>query len=211
MNLYDILGVDRDAGAARIRAAYRKLSSIHHPDVGGNADDFRKIKEAYDILRDEERRKRYDETGRTDKSPVTPEAIRNVMESMIIGVINHERDDGSTDSPEWEDIKHKIILSIRASRREVVANIKSGEKKLARAKQLAKRFKPKQKADPVGEIFRDRIEAIETQLQSFRDALELSIETEKAFNEYDYEVEPGPEGQYDPSSTLRLRGVQFLG
>lgn len=212
MNLYEVLGLKPDAGVAQIRAAYRKLSAIHHPDKeGGNEEKFREIKDAYDVLIDQGRRARYDKTGRTDADPVTPEAIRNVMEGMIIGVINHEREDGSTDDPVWDDIKHKIILSIRASRREVMANIKNGEKKLRRAKTLAARFKPKQEADPVGDIFRDRIAAIENQLQSFKDALELSVATEKAFSEYEYEVGPGPEGQNDPGPTLRLSGVRFLG
>lgn len=204
MSPYEALGLNVDAGNAQIRAAYRKLSAIHHPDKeGGDEEKFRQVKDAYDVLIDADRRARYDKTGRTDKSPVTPEAIRNVMSGMINGVIDHERPDGTTDDPVWEDIKFKIIMSIKASRREVTLNLKQVDKRLSRAKKLASRFKARQDDDPVGKIFADRIEAMETQLQGLKDALELSLATEKAFEEYDYEVGPDPEGQQEPGPTTR--------
>lgn len=210
---YRILGLDRGATIPHIRAAYKRMARIHHPDKeGGNDEKFREIKLAYDILIDPDRRKRYDQTGRIDKSPVTPEAIRNVMASMINNVIDHEREDGSTDNPDWENIKNKIVLSIRASRREIVINIKHTERRLERAKTLARKFKPRQEEDPIGEIFKARIEIMETQLQGLKDALELSQETEKKFLEYDYEVDevgPRPEGQFSRGPTLRLSGSPF--
>jgi curved DNA-binding protein len=63
---YDILGVPRDASAEDIRAAYRKLARRNHPDVNKEpeaADRFKEISEAYDVLRDEEKRRAYDRFG----------------------------------------------------------------------------------------------------------------------------------------------------
>lgn len=45
-----ILGVDIQADAAQIKAAYRQLAMKHHPDRGGKNEDFVKIKQAYDAL-----------------------------------------------------------------------------------------------------------------------------------------------------------------
>lgn len=45
---WDVLGVERDASKAAIANAFRALSKIHHPDVGGSPDDFRKLRKAYD-------------------------------------------------------------------------------------------------------------------------------------------------------------------
>lgn len=56
---YDILGVKRTASQEEIKKAYRSLSRKHHPDLGGDKDDFIRIKEAYEILSDKKRRKRY--------------------------------------------------------------------------------------------------------------------------------------------------------
>jgi curved DNA-binding protein len=63
---YADLGVPRDAGADDIRRAYRKLAREYHPDVNkdpGAEDRFKEISEAYEVLRDSEKRERYDRLG----------------------------------------------------------------------------------------------------------------------------------------------------
>ena len=44
---YKILGVQSNSNADDIKKSYRKLSLKHHPDRGGDANDFKKINEAY--------------------------------------------------------------------------------------------------------------------------------------------------------------------
>jgi molecular chaperone DnaJ len=61
---YKILGVDRTADDKAIKTAYRRLARKHHPDVNrGNAERFKEINEAYAVLSDPEKRKRYDTLG----------------------------------------------------------------------------------------------------------------------------------------------------
>ena len=62
---YKILGVDRQADAKTIKSAYRKLARKHHPDVskGKDAERFKEISEAYEVLSDPEKRRRYDTLG----------------------------------------------------------------------------------------------------------------------------------------------------
>ncbi|MGH7396000.1 MAG: DnaJ C-terminal domain-containing protein [Candidatus Rokuibacteriota bacterium] len=61
---YKTLGVDRNADDKAIKTAYRRLARKHHPDVNrGNADRFKEISEAYAVLSDPEKRKRYDTLG----------------------------------------------------------------------------------------------------------------------------------------------------
>lgn len=62
-DLYERLGVERDASVDDIRRAYKKLSLIKHPDRGGNAEEFQAIQEAHEVLTDENRRRMYDMTG----------------------------------------------------------------------------------------------------------------------------------------------------
>jgi len=60
---YKILGVDADADDKAIKAAYRKLARKYHPDVSseGDAEErFKEVSEAYEVLRDKEKRAEYD-------------------------------------------------------------------------------------------------------------------------------------------------------
>ena len=63
---YRILGVDRNADDKTIKSAYRRLARKHHPDVAKTKDAterFKEISEAYEVLSDPEKRRRYDSLG----------------------------------------------------------------------------------------------------------------------------------------------------
>jgi molecular chaperone DnaJ len=63
---YATLGVDRDAGDAEIKKAFRRLAQQWHPDVSSDpaaAERFKELNEAYQVLSDPERRQRYDLFG----------------------------------------------------------------------------------------------------------------------------------------------------
>jgi DnaJ homolog subfamily C member 7 len=61
---YKILGVEKDAGDAEIKKAYRKLAIVHHPDKNPGDKEaeerFKDIQEAYETLSDAQKRQRYD-------------------------------------------------------------------------------------------------------------------------------------------------------
>ena len=58
---YKTLGLGREASAAEIKNAYRKLAKKHHPDLNpGNAERFKNITGAYDILSNPEKKKKFD-------------------------------------------------------------------------------------------------------------------------------------------------------
>jgi hypothetical protein len=68
MSLYDTLGVPKTATSNEIRKAYLKLARVHHPDKGGDAEKFKEITKANDILTDDKRRQLYDQHGVTDEN-----------------------------------------------------------------------------------------------------------------------------------------------
>src|SRR5439155_13303412 len=65
---YELLGVQRGADDAAIKAAYRRLAKEHHPDRHNGCTDqearFKAINEAYDILKDPQKRAAYDRFGK---------------------------------------------------------------------------------------------------------------------------------------------------
>jgi hypothetical protein len=59
--LYEVLHVQPESGDIQIKRAYRRLLFRHHPDTGdGNTDALRKIQDAYEVLSDLDKKKRYD-------------------------------------------------------------------------------------------------------------------------------------------------------
>ena len=62
-DLYKILDVDKSSTSNDIKRAYKKMAFKHHPDKGGTEEKFKEISEAYEILSDDQKRKRYDLGG----------------------------------------------------------------------------------------------------------------------------------------------------
>ncbi len=66
VDYYNVLGVKRDASQEDIQRAYRTAARKYHPDVNkepGSQQKFQAVQEAYEVLKDAERRKRYDQLG----------------------------------------------------------------------------------------------------------------------------------------------------
>jgi molecular chaperone DnaJ len=68
-DFYEVLGVGKDASDDEIKKAYRKMARQYHPDVNKAADaesKFKEVKEAYDVLSDNQKRSTYDRFGHVD-------------------------------------------------------------------------------------------------------------------------------------------------
>lgn len=69
IDYYKVLGVSKEASLSEIKKAYRKLARKHHPDVNPNdstaQEKFQQINEAYEVLSDAEKRKKYDAYGKS--------------------------------------------------------------------------------------------------------------------------------------------------
>lgn len=61
---YEVLGVSKTASADEIKKAFRKLAVKYHPDKeGGDEAKFKEVNEAYEVLKDQQKRQRYDQFG----------------------------------------------------------------------------------------------------------------------------------------------------
>src|SRR3974377_1680861 len=69
---YEILGVPRTASEAELKKAFRKLAREYHPDVARDKkkaeEKFKELNEAYEVLSDPEKRKKYDQLGENWKA-----------------------------------------------------------------------------------------------------------------------------------------------
>jgi DnaJ family protein C protein 9 len=67
IDLYEILGITKDASAEEIKKAYRLKALKTHPDKGGDPEVFKSVSSAYSILSDPEKKKIYDTCGDIDE------------------------------------------------------------------------------------------------------------------------------------------------
>ena len=73
MDYYETLGVNHTTQPTEIKKAYRKLASKHHPDKGGDPEQFKKIQEAWDVLGDVDKKREYDNPAPKWESQIPPD------------------------------------------------------------------------------------------------------------------------------------------
>jgi curved DNA-binding protein len=66
MDPYKVLGVDRNTNEIDLKKAYKSKAMKHHPDKGGDEAKFKELNEAYDVLKDPQKKAAYDRYGTTD-------------------------------------------------------------------------------------------------------------------------------------------------
>lgn len=124
--MYDILGVKKDATGDEIKKAYRKLAMKHHPDKGGDPEQFKVIQNAYDTLSDPEKRENFDRFG-TEGPPQGAQFNPNDMFAQMFGAGGgnpfgmHQQRRGPQRRPNHE---HNITISLEDAFRGTTKHMK---------------------------------------------------------------------------------------
>mmetsp|Transcript_4069 Transcript_4069/g.7605 ORF Transcript_4069/g.7605 Transcript_4069/m.7605 type:complete len:421 (+) Transcript_4069:43-1305(+) len=112
--LYEILAVDKKATSTQIKKAYFALARVEHPDKGGDAEKFKKIQAAYEVLKDEEKRAKYDRGGlEALEGGDMPEGADDIFSALFGG---RRRGGGGGRAPpgpkKGPDVKHPLKVSL---------------------------------------------------------------------------------------------------
>jgi curved DNA-binding protein CbpA len=177
-NLYKILGIRKNATKQTIKKAYRELSKKLHPDKGGNIEEFNELNKAYQILMDDEKRKKYDDGDNIEN------ILKKSEEFLIIGTMFNLVIEQS-DPMKTDIIKAtKILLNNKIAENN---NLKNKNKKdILKYNTFLGKIKHKNKKNFLGEILEGKImksekniEFLEEKKKSLEKALEI-------IGEYDY-------------------------
>jgi len=83
---YEALGLEPGASSDEVKAAYRAKAKEHHPDAGGNAEAFKEVQEAYEVLSDQDARRAYDEHG-AKGSPRAQREAEAMLVNAFVGIV----------------------------------------------------------------------------------------------------------------------------
>jgi molecular chaperone DnaJ len=117
-DLYEILGIPRDAQPTEIKAAYRKLARTLHPDVNADPADqerFKEITGAYEILSDPAKRRRYDEFGSAGPQGAPFTDIQDLFDVFFGGGFGVRTRGPRSRIRRGEDLRARVRLSFRES------------------------------------------------------------------------------------------------
>ena len=104
--LYDDLGLLPDCTPAEIKHQYRILAQQHHPDLGGDEEQFKRIKTAYEILSDPVKRAHYDSTGERYNDVDVDHEVVTRLSNMITQFTQQI-------NPEFDDLILKMTVDIQ--------------------------------------------------------------------------------------------------
>jgi molecular chaperone DnaJ len=120
MNPYEVLGIPRDAQDGVVKKAYHKLAREHHPDKGGDAEKFKKVQEAYEILTDPQKRENFDRFG----TPEGPPQGGNPFPPDIFAQMFGGFGGGQRGPVKRSNFDHEIKISLEESYRGTVKNLR---------------------------------------------------------------------------------------
>lgn len=208
-NLYSILGVSKSADKKSIKQAYRRAVKKFHPDVGGNAERFFLVKKSYDILNDDDRRKKYDETGDESEKSIdnSYSAAVNVIALVFSEVLAECANSGT--SPLEIDVVSSVRKKINALIEEYKKNIRISRTMLGIDQKMNGRFKTENKENVFNSILENRITSLNVFISNQEEGIKNS---ERAL-----EIIQGVTFDKDPSSggdkvdlMMRLMGSYYV-
>lgn len=190
MSLYDDLGIPPGASDAEIKAAHRRAAKRHHPDAGGKREDFERVQRAALILRDPDKRERYDRDGTVDDDATVDRELQGAVSLM-----NEVFEAALATSPSLErtDIIGTAKSMLAESVRHSEAQQASARAEMRKFEKAAKRLRHKGKGpNMLGLIIADRIEGCRARIKG----LDLGIAAHKRasvmLDEYDWTVDAAP-------------------
>lgn len=139
MNLYEVLGVAKDATPKEIKTAFRALASKYHPDRNedpGAPAMMQEVNRAYEVLSDAKKRERYDRTGQESAEPTIDEMAEEALNGMLMSAVS------ANDFAE-KDYMQMVGAYLIEQLSDTRKNIKRAEKKVKKITKLCKVIKRK--------------------------------------------------------------------
>ena len=194
--LYEVLGVEETATTEDIKKAHRKLVKEHHPDKGGDPEEFAKIQEAYEVLSDDARRKRYDETGQYDE---VKDTFHQEFAGFVSQIIIPEIEGAAILDFDLMGIAAEVIQRNKKTGKE---QIKQAEKQRDRLERSIPRFsRTDDGEDFITAMIQQRIKAFDNAIERMGKEMGILDRLQEELLKYEYQHD---DEQYEEEMMKRI-------
>lgn len=192
-DLYNVLGVPKDAEPSLIRSTYKSKARTMHPDkVGGSTEAFQELNQAYSILRDPVKRAKYDKGESVEPVPPIETEAKLRLADMFSQAIEASQDD--------KDMIEVIRASIATGALNFQSTIDKMNDAIAKYEHVLERVKYTGGDD--GDLFagtvNQKIVNCQKTIESITKELELVKIVTAMLNDYECSVEPAKHASYLP-------------
>ena len=182
-DLYQILGLQSNCSFEEIKQQFRILARIHHPDMGGDEEEFKKIKFAYEVLSDPTSREEYDKSGTVKK----PDDIKNLArENLIVIFFNILPQIDPNEHDILEIIRNEIDKSIS----EMQGNKNESNTYISKLELVKSKIRKREDSIDPNNLFASLIDnQIDTRNNIKKDTdkrIEIATEMRKILDDYSY-------------------------
>jgi len=180
MNLYDELELTPNCTDEEIKQKYRSMAQKHHPDKGGDEERFKRIKLAYEVLSNPNRRKEYDETGKYyEDATIRSQALERL--SNMVSHFTHQI------NPEFDDLILKMKNDIRQAQRNIEGDIQLCNEYIRKLKIILKKIRLKKEGENIIKTFtRMKLKQRENELLNFQNNITVMNLMLEILDDYHY-------------------------
>lgn len=183
MNLYQELELPTDSTLEMIKQKYRILASRHHPDKGGDAEKFKRIQKAYDVLSDPERKKIYDETGKYNINPTTRAQAFEIISQMVLNIAPNI-------NPETQDLILSMKVEVNNMKKAAIHDINVCSAYISNLNKILARVKRKDDGENIiSGMLHKQLDQRNSELLQFKTKLEICELITEILEDYHYNIQ----------------------
>lgn len=187
MDLYETIGIDKNASQDEVKKAYKIKAGKLHPDrPGGNTEAFKVLQKAYDVLSDVERRTKYDQTGETGATMSLGHLAKQHLAEVFSHIIQQDMKGDITDLAK---------RSIEAGTNKAKQDLVIFKRKLDALNKRLGRVVAKKGANIYEGIIQRQIRAVENNTEQVNTIVEISDAMIELLADYE---DTAPDGRQEP-------------
>lgn len=184
MDPYKILMVDIKTPADLIKQSYRDLSKRWHPDkLHGDAEKFKEIAEAYEILSDPEKKKMYDETGLVYNEKQMEKKAQELVHQVFKTLIGQYGMERILSMDVIAELKSLMDMGIQ----EVDKKIMEAKKEMAVAERVLGKFTFKEEHNPIKDLLEADIHRHEATIRQMKSETVIAKRTYSLLKNYKFQ------------------------